>query len=213
MTYAIDFRLPDFKRMLVNKKFHPFIVRNKENNQIVALSNWQVTEPNKRLCEGILPPTEYRRLSRCDQFRCWMYWTYDKLSKLLPNWLYRILRPRQAAIYDRKSRWFVKVLSNFNSSILETDKKLGYWALMHLGVLPQYAGQGIASALLQWGLDKADSEDRAIYIVATIAGSRLYYKHGFQAVSKDVYFAGESYGGFEEIIMRRARISERKSRL
>lgn len=210
MQFAVDFRLPDFKRILVNKSFHPFLVRDKESSQVVALSNWKVTEPEKSSRGVISQEIEYRPLSRKDEWRSWVYWTYDKLSKLLPNWLYRIFRPEKASIYDRKSRWFAKVLSNFNRSILETDKKLGYWTLMHLGVHPQFGGQGIASALLQWGLDKADNEDRSIYIIATIAGSRLYSKHGFQAVSKDVYFPGEPHGGFEEIIMRRARLSERK---
>lgn len=210
MQFAIDFRLPDFKRILVNKSFHPFLVRTKVDDQVVALSNWKVTEPDPARHESHVMPTAFRDLTGAERMWSWLYWGYDKLSNLVPIWLYRLFRPSKASIYERKSRWFAKVLDNFNSSILETDKKAGYWTLMHLGVHAQYSGQGIASALLQWGLQKADEEDRSIYIIATTAGSKLYYKHGFHSVSSDIYFPGEPFGGFEEIIMRRARQSERK---
>lgn len=210
MKFAVDFRLPDFKRILVNRDFHPFLVHDADNGEVVALSNWKVTAPVKPTSHLGVKPTYYRTLTTAEKLWSWLYWTRDKLAKLYPDWLYKLLRPGTYDIYERKRRWFVKVLDNFNNSVQESDKPVGYWTLMHLGVNPQYSGRGIASALLQWGLDNADAEDRAIYIIATMAGSKLYSKYGFQAVSSDVYFEGEPFGGFEEIMMRRARISERK---
>lgn len=210
MQFAINFRLPDFKRIMVNKDFHPFLVRDKESGQVVALSNWKVTAPLKTQAGPQVKSTEYRTLSLSERIWSWLYWGRDKLSKLVPKWLYKMFYPRNRDFYERKSRWFVKVLDNFNNSVIENDKNLGYWTLMHLGVSPQYGGQGIASALLQWGLDQADKTDRAIYIIATTAGAKLYKKHGFEEVSSDIYFPGEPFGGFEVSMMRRARISERE---
>jgi ribosomal protein S18 acetylase RimI-like enzyme len=210
MQFAINFRLPDFKRILVNRDFHPFLVRDRESGQVVALSNWKVTAPAKTVAGLAVESTDYRALSKNEKLWSWLYWGRDKLSKVLPNWLYSIFQPRNHGFYERKSRWFVKVLNNFSSSVLQSDKELGYWTLMHLGVSPHYGGQGIASALLQWGLNKADNDIRAIYIIATTAGAKLYRKHGFEVVSSDTYFPGEPYGGFEVLIMRRGRRSERE---
>ncbi|KAK9894353.1 hypothetical protein P389DRAFT_95354 [Cystobasidium minutum MCA 4210] len=210
IQFAIDFRLPDFKRMLVKRDYHPFVVKDEETDEGVALANWQVTPPSQARLRASLAPVFYRNLTFGQTLRSWMYWTYDKISKLVPDWLYKFCRPRRYPFYQRKQRWFTKVLKNFKDSLQEEDKRLGYWTLTHLGVHPARSGQGIASALLQWGLQKADLEDRAIYIVATIAGSKLYAKHGFTKVSSDIYFPGEPGGGFQELMMRRPRFSERK---
>lgn len=209
MQFAIDFRLPDFKRILVNPAFHPFLVQDEKTDKVVAVSNWKVTPPTQTVTGG-MPATFYRKLTVGQTLRSWMYWTYDKLVQIVPNWLYRLYRPQHYPYYERKQRWFVKVLKNFNDSLQASDKQLGYWTLMHLGVDPTYSGKGVASALLRWGLDRADEEDRAIYIIATIAGSKLYYKHGFVKVSSDIYFPGEPGGGFEVIMMRRPRLGERE---
>lgn len=194
---------------MVSRDFHPFLVRDQQTQEVVAVSNWKVYPPE--MSKNVsAPPTSYRALTFSEQLYSWAFWTYDKLVKIVPSWIFNVVQPQKAPYYERKQRWFVKVLKNFNDSLQGQDKRLGYWSLMHLGVSLQYSGRGIASSLLQWGLDKADQEDRAVYIIATTAGSKLYLRRGFEKVSSDIYFEGEPSGGFEVIMMRRPRLSERK---
>jgi GNAT superfamily N-acetyltransferase len=211
LRFAIDFRLPDFKRILCSQIFHAFVVRNEGTGEAVAISNWKVVALEaKQTTTVTTTPILFRNQTIMEKVRSWSYWLYDKAIKVVPFWLYKLFNPKKAPIYERKARWFAKVTKNFEASVLPLDKQTGYWVLMHLGVLPEFGGRGLASSLLQWGLDRADVEDRPIYIIATMAGARLYAKRGFEALSTDIYFPGEPSGGFEVLMMRRKRVSERK---
>jgi ribosomal protein S18 acetylase RimI-like enzyme len=53
---------------------------------------------------------------------------------------------------------------------------------------PEYQSQGIGWALLQWGLDQADSHSPPleVYTESTEAGRRLYEKGGLKVVGWNV---------------------------
>jgi predicted GNAT family N-acyltransferase len=49
-----------------------------------------------------------------------------------------------------------------------------------IGVDPKHGRKGAGIALLAWGIEKAASEGRDLYLVATPAGRPLYLKAGFE---------------------------------
>jgi N-acetylglutamate synthase-like GNAT family acetyltransferase len=48
----------------------------------------------------------------------------------------------------------------------------------------QFEGQGAGSVLLQWGLDKAESEQLPVYLESTLESSSFYEKRGFKQVAE-----------------------------
>ena len=53
-----------------------------------------------------------------------------------------------------------------------------------LATLPGYQGQGIGTAMLRWGMAKADEWQTRIYLEATPAGYPVYIKHGWRVVEE-----------------------------
>lgn len=58
-----------------------------------------------------------------------------------------------------------------------------YWLLQKLCVDPAWRRQGIATILLNWGLDRAREEGVAVSLNATRAGLAMYLKAGFVQVA------------------------------
>lgn len=63
--------------------------------------------------------------------------------------------------------------------------------------------------MLKWGLDKADEEDRAIYLTASPSGMRLYERAGFQVVYRALALQAEESGPIDLCTMYRPSKSER----
>jgi GNAT superfamily N-acetyltransferase len=53
-----------------------------------------------------------------------------------------------------------------------------------LGTRPEYAGRGLASRLLRWGLERADEVGLETYLSASPLGRPLYEKFGFRLVEE-----------------------------
>lgn len=51
-----------------------------------------------------------------------------------------------------------------------------------LATSPNYQGQGVGTALLKWGMEKADALQARIYLEATPEGLPLYIKYGWKEV-------------------------------
>jgi len=51
-----------------------------------------------------------------------------------------------------------------------------------LATLPDHQGQGAASRLLRWGLDRADEEDVECYIEAAPDAEAIYARFGWEKV-------------------------------
>jgi len=64
--------------------------------------------------------------------------------------------------------------------------------------------------MLQWGIDKADKENRAIYLTASPAGASVYRRAGFKTVFTDSVFEGEKGGPVPLCTMFRPSKSERE---
>ncbi|KAF2464817.1 acyl-CoA N-acyltransferase [Lindgomyces ingoldianus] len=76
---------------------------------------------------------------------------------------------------------------NFAMETVEKAKKetLGedeqkVWYLMSLAVDPEFAGRGIASSLVKWGLAKADRDGLPAYLESTPAAVGMYKRLGFE---------------------------------
>lgn len=54
-------------------------------------------------------------------------------------------------------------------------------------------GRGAGSALLKWGLDRADADGLPTYLDSTPPGKALYEKAGFKVV-KELYFDLKPWG-------------------
>ncbi|KAJ5822381.1 Acyl-CoA N-acyltransferase [Penicillium robsamsonii] len=53
-----------------------------------------------------------------------------------------------------------------------------------LATLPEYQGRGFGSAILKWGIEKADASQSRIFLEGTPEGVPLYLKHGWKIVEE-----------------------------
>jgi ribosomal protein S18 acetylase RimI-like enzyme len=113
-------------------------------------------------------------------------------------------------ILQKRERWS-GVQDGFAARhISQSDKKKGYWYLSWLGILSTHGRKGLGQQLLQWGLDRADEHDQAIYLSASPQGVGLYRKAGFEVVEALLCYPEEEKGNWTESYMRRPRRSERE---
>jgi hypothetical protein len=87
----------------------------------------------------------------------------------------------------------------------------GFYRLSLCGVLSSHARKGIGQALLKWGFEKADEEDKAVYISASSKGKGAYEKAGAKEIARDICYPEDRVqGGWAEIVCRREKKSDRK---
>ncbi|KAJ6150635.1 Acyl-CoA N-acyltransferase [Penicillium samsonianum] len=53
-----------------------------------------------------------------------------------------------------------------------------------LATLPEYQGRGFGSAILKWGMEKADASQSRIFLEGTPEGVPIYLKHGWKIVEE-----------------------------
>lgn len=89
-------------------------------------------------------------------------------------------RPIQNAwIYFIRGKRHVRQFHPWTAFALRSDYDPD---LRRVAVLPEYQRRGIASRLLQWGVDKADEDKLVSWLNARPAGQRLYEKVGWEVV-------------------------------
>ncbi|TLD15257.1 hypothetical protein PspLS_10693 [Pyricularia sp. CBS 133598] len=71
-------------------------------------------------------------------------------------------------------------------------KSHDYYELSILAVHPQHGRKGIGKNLVQWGLDRARSEKKDAYLIATPMGKPLYERLGFVDIG-EVPFLGVNF--------------------
>ncbi|GKZ28031.1 hypothetical protein AbraIFM66951_004424 [Aspergillus brasiliensis] len=79
--------------------------------------------------------------------------------------------------------------------------------LEFLATLPEAQGKGVGTALLQWGIERADARNARVYLEATQDGYPLYWKHGWRdvQVARLDFTVFGSTGSQEWVVMRRDR--------
>ncbi|GAT25851.1 GNAT family acetyltransferase [Aspergillus luchuensis] len=96
---------------------------------------------------------------------------------------------------------FKDLLADLQRAYLEEDDIM----LEFLATLPEAQGNGVGTALLKWGIERADARNARVYLEATKDGYPLYWKHGW----RDLQVAGLDFtkygstGSQEWVAMRR----------
>ncbi|EAW10411.1 GNAT family N-acetyltransferase [Aspergillus clavatus NRRL 1] len=98
------------------------------------------------------------------------------------------LRPQgmNLAVYEE----FLKVLEETRATHAKEDDIM----LELLATYPQHQGKGVGSALLRWGLQKANEIGARIYLEATDEGYPLYCRYGFTEIG-EIVMDYSVYGG------------------
>ncbi|KAJ6177672.1 hypothetical protein N7519_008133 [Penicillium mononematosum] len=63
-----------------------------------------------------------------------------------------------------------------------------------LATLPEYQGRGFGSAVLKWGMEKADASQSRIFLEGTPEGVPVYLKHGWK-ILEEVVMDYKQFGG------------------
>ncbi|PKY07114.1 acyl-CoA N-acyltransferase [Aspergillus campestris IBT 28561] len=66
----------------------------------------------------------------------------------------------------------------------------GFYYLKMLATRPEYRGQGIASRLLRWGMERAEEEKVPVFLSSSPAGKSVYERAGFEEKAMRVLDGG-----------------------
>jgi len=91
---------------------------------------------------------------------------------------------------------FFQTLVNTHARVMGQRK---HWYLEILATRPEFQGKGAGSALMRWGLARADEDRLETYIEASPEGKPIYEHFGFAEVDRLVVLNGE----FTEVMMLR----------
>ena len=152
-----------------------YMVCAKVDNEVAGVAIW--TPPKDRL----------RYVSLHLKFLRVVLSVYDTITAFIyPDWLQKLINPTKheelAGRNERRSK-IMELDKEIQESNLPLEMKEGtYWTLSVLGVSEEYGRRGIGTRLLQWGFERADADDRPIFVSASQEGARLYKKAGFQVI-------------------------------
>lgn len=85
----------------------------------------------------------------------------------------------------------------------EYMKPGGYWQLGGLYIREEHTRKGLGGTMLEWGLKRADEDDKAIVVFASEKGYGLYKKHGFVIIEQSRIMEDEVDGGIFHCTMVR----------
>lgn len=80
-----------------------------------------------------------------------------------------------------------------------------------IATTPEFQGQGGGSALIRWGLERADAEGSDAYLESSPDALSLYRKFGFEEVNHlDTWMENERVSGqwYREVFMLRPAIAK-----
>ncbi|KAL4811992.1 acyl-CoA N-acyltransferase [Aspergillus spinulosporus] len=89
-----------------------------------------------------------------------------------------------------RGKWEILGIKDERGQVVRLKRRV---ELETLFTHPEYQGNGVGSALLQWGLDEANRLGLMIYLEATEEGRPLYERFGFESV-KVVEFDASAFG-------------------
>ncbi|PWY89199.1 acyl-CoA N-acyltransferase [Aspergillus heteromorphus CBS 117.55] len=82
----------------------------------------------------------------------------------------------------------------------------GFWYISLLATNPQYRRRGIASTLMQWGMQEADAAGMEMFVVSSPMARGVYMKYGFELAVEGEGVEGEGVEGMRPWFMvRKAR--------
>jgi ribosomal protein S18 acetylase RimI-like enzyme len=152
-----------------------YMVCAKVDNEVAGVAIW--TPPKKKL----------RYVPLHLRFLRLVLSVYDTITAFIyPDWLRKMINPTKheelAGRSERRSK-IMDLDNEIRKNCVPSEMKEGtYWTLSVLGVSEEYGRRGIGTKLLQWGFDRADADDRPIFVSASQEGAALYKKSGFQVI-------------------------------
>lgn len=90
---------------------------------------------------------------------------------------------------------FYRVFAQLEPSILNSDRRRQAWYLSLLSVHPVLQGRGLGSLLLRDGLQRADAQNRATWLVGVGGKDAFYARHGFVGVARANVGELSAWGG------------------
>ncbi|KAL4936955.1 hypothetical protein BDV06DRAFT_216253 [Aspergillus oleicola] len=90
-----------------------------------------------------------------------------------------------------RGKWDILGIQDYSGDIVKLRRRV---ELETLVTHPDYQGYGVATSLLQWGIDEAERLGLLLYLEATEAGKPLYERYGFETVH-EMDFDAKEYGG------------------
>ncbi|KAH7326010.1 hypothetical protein B0I35DRAFT_457353 [Stachybotrys elegans] len=83
-----------------------------------------------------------------------------------------------------KGTSFSRVLESIKPRVLNTDRRRQAMYLSTLAVHPKLQGRGLGSVLLSEGLQKAERQDKASWLIGLKGTESYYSRHGFVEVAR-----------------------------
>ena len=167
-------------------------IKVSDGDKIIAYAKWIVPAgPDER-------PTASRSSSNSSDPNALPAWPDDASKGLCDSFFGELVKKRKEVMGERPHycrSCFLrlaptrKMLANVPiSKDLET-----------LATLPEHRDRGVASLLIRWGLDRADSDGLEAYVEASVVSAPIYEHFGWRTSSEVVTMEGP----YTELCMRR----------
>ncbi|MCJ1303631.1 hypothetical protein MMC08_006441 [Hypocenomyce scalaris] len=145
-------------------------IKVSDGDKIIAYAKWIVPAgPDER-------PTASRSSSNSSDPNALPAWPDDASKGLCDSFFGELVKKRKEVMGERPHYY------------LET-----------LATLPEHRDRGVASLLIRWGLDRADSDGLEAYVEASVVSAPIYEHFGWRTSSEVVTMEGP----YTELCMRR----------
>ncbi|KAF7596891.1 hypothetical protein BBP40_011936 [Aspergillus hancockii] len=159
------FETISFLKFIANPEVHVLCGVDAQNGEIIAVSRWTV--PSSL---GYEQPAAVKQMSE------------EALEKVAKHMDYAP-RPMNEAVFEGFRRMFAES----RKKRCRADDIL----LDLLCILPGHQGKGLGSIMLEWGIKKADAQDKRVYLESTPDGMGLYKKYDFELVEEVMFEYGQ----------------------
>ena len=140
-------------------------VVEQETGKVVGCAQWQTLDRNP-FPDG--PPSLSAPWWPCPDRREFAETILNQIYKCRSNWM---TRPHFGMFFRHLSTLDLLLLSNAYHT-----------ALNWMAVDPKYRRQGIASRIMQWGIERADEEGAEAWLEGSTLGRLVYEKFGFRSL-------------------------------
>ena len=79
---------------------------------------------------------------------------------------------------------YVRVMDTIEPGLLNTDRRRQAWYLSSIALSASAQGKGLGGLLLRDGLQRAEAQGRAAWLVALAGVDKFYERHGFVEVAR-----------------------------
>ena len=182
-----------FRSFLCEPSFHHFVALD-GSGDIAGFSIWR----------AVALPHRVRSLTWLERIVGIYYRVSNHLwNKVLPFAIQRLFVPTLGTHFlVRRRDGGRRQMEHLEPYPGKEERERGCWKLIFLAVHPNHQRRGLANRLLQWGIEKADEDEKNIWLSATESGYSSYKKVGFTTRHEWETDGGEA-GKWREFAMAR----------